>query len=58
MRKDDANPMSANGWLWAEYQLNGTPAYSLTNRGIGCVGCHAREQGPEHDFVRTFERQR
>lgn len=57
MRKDSASPMSANGWLWAEYQPDGTTAYSVTRRGSGCVGCHAREQGPGHDFVRTFERQ-
>lgn len=58
MRKDNANPLSANGWLWAEYHPDGTAAISATRQGSACVGCHSREQGPEHDFVRTFERQR
>jgi hypothetical protein len=58
MRKESANPLSANGWLWAEYHTDGTVAVSVTKQGSGCVGCHALEQGPQHDFVRTFERQR
>lgn len=56
--KDSANPLSANGWLWAEHAPDGAPAFSVTRRGVGCVECHSREQGPAHDFVRTFERQR
>jgi hypothetical protein len=57
MHKDSANPSAAHGWLWAEYRPDGSTAHSLTNRGIGCIDCHARDQGPVHDFVRTFERQ-
>lgn len=56
--KDSRNPLAANGWLWAEYKPDGTTAISLTRQGSGCIGCHSREQGPQHDFVRTFERQR
>jgi len=55
--KDRTNSLSANGWLWGEYYPDGGTAYSVTARGSGCTGCHAREQGPQHDFVRTFERQ-
>lgn len=58
MYKDATNPLAGNGWLWAEYQPNGNILFSLTTRGSGCKGCHEREQGPQHDFVRTFERQR
>ena len=58
MLKDPAHPLSANRWLWAEYRPDGTIAFSVMSRGSGCVGCHSREQGPQHDFVRTFERQR
>lgn len=58
MYKDTANPFAGNGWLWAEYQPNGSVLFSITTRGSGCKGCHEREQGPQHDFVRTFERQR
>ncbi len=56
--KDQNNPLAGNGWLWAEYQPDGGVMFSITNRGSGCTACHAREQGPQHDFVRTFERQR
>lgn len=56
--KDSQNPLAANGWLWAEYRPDGTTAISVTQHGGGCIGCHSREQGPQHDFVRTFERQR
>jgi hypothetical protein len=57
MYKDSTNTFAANGWLWAEYMPDGSPVFSLTGRGSGCVGCHAREQGPQHDYIRTFERQ-
>jgi hypothetical protein len=56
--KDGANPLSGNGWLWAEYHPDGTVAFSVTNKGSGCIGCHSLEQGMQHDHVRTFERQR
>ncbi|MBI4534720.1 MAG: cytochrome P460 family protein [Ignavibacteriae bacterium] len=56
--KDRNNPLSGNGWLWAEYQPDGSTAISVTTRGSGCVSCHSREQGPQNDYVRTFERQR
>lgn len=56
--KDKDNPLAGNGWLWAEFQPNGSTFISLTRKGVNCTGCHAREQGPPHDFVRTFERQR
>lgn len=56
--KDRQSPLSSNGWLWAEYQPNGSVAISVNNRGSGCIACHSREQGPQNDFVRTFERQR
>lgn len=56
--KDSNNPLAGNGWLWAEYEPNGNVRFSITTRGVNCTGCHAREQGSQHDFVRTFERQR
>lgn len=56
--KDRSNPLSNEGWLWAELRTDGTAAFSMQNRGNGCVSCHAREQGPQHDYIRTFERQR
>lgn len=58
MYKDRNNPLAGNGWLWAEFYPNGATFISMTQRGAGCTGCHALEMGPQHDFVRTFERQR
>ena len=55
--KDRNNPLAGNGWLWAEIRPDGTPFISLTLGGRNCTGCHARERGPQNDFVRTFERQ-
>ena len=55
--KDRSNALAANGWLWAEYSPTGNVVYSLTRSGGGCIGCHSFEQGPQNDFVRTFERQ-
>ncbi len=55
--KDSGNPLAGNGWLWAEYYPNGNVLFSISTRGSGCVPCHSREQGPQHDFIRTFERQ-
>ena len=56
--KDRTNPLAGNGWLWAEYQPDGGVMFSVMSRGSSCTGCHALDQGPRHDFVRTFERQR
>jgi Cytochrome P460 len=58
MYKDAASPLAGGGWLWAEFSPNGTPLYSISNRGSACTGCHGRERGPQNDLVRTFERQR
>ena len=58
MFRDRDNPMSGQGWLWAEYTPEGSVLVSLQNRGAGCTPCHARELGSRNDLVRTFERQR
>ena len=48
---------SGSGWQWAEFRTDGTVVYSISNRGGACIGCHSRQQGPQNDLVRTFERQ-
>jgi hypothetical protein len=58
MVRDRDNPLSGQGWLWAEYTPEGTVLVPMRNRGVGCTPCHAREQGLRNDLVRTFERQR
>jgi hypothetical protein len=57
MRKDSANALAGNGWLWAEYYPDGRVAISVERAGSACVGCHSLEQGLQNDLVRTFERQ-
>lgn len=56
--KDRSNSLAGNGWLWAEYQPNGMVAFSVAAMGNGCISCHMRDQGVQHDLVRTFERQK
>ncbi len=58
MVKDRTNPLAGSGWLWAEYGPSGSVAYPVSSRGGACTSCHLRENGPENDLVRTFERQR
>ena len=56
MRKADGSTSGA-GWQWAEYRPDGTVVYSIAGRGGVCTECHSRQQGPQNDLVRTFERQ-
>jgi hypothetical protein len=58
MVRDRAHSASGQGWLWAEYTPAGNILFSISSRGSGCISCHSREQGPQNDLVRTFERQR
>ena len=58
MVKDSGNPKAGNGWLWAEYGVTGSVTYSVDDGGRACTSCHRREQGPQNDLVRSFERQR
>lgn len=58
MVKDSTNGLAGNGWLWAEYTPSGSTAFPVSRRGNGCISCHQREAGPQHDLVRSFERQR
>lgn len=57
MMKDSGNALAGDGWLWAEYGPTGSVTFSVSNRGSACTSCHRREQGPQNDLVRTFERQ-
>ena len=58
MVKDAGNSLAGNGWLWAEYSPTGSVVFSINSRGNACTSCHLREQGPQNDLVRSFERQR
>ena len=53
MKKDANNTLSASGWLWSEYGLDGSVVYSLGKKGAGCTGCHSG--GTHRDLVKTFD---
>ncbi len=53
MKKAPSDPSAANGWLWAEYALDGTAVYAINQKGGSCTGCHS--DTPNRDFVRTFD---
>lgn len=58
MYKAPGDRLAASGWVWAEFSPSGSVMYSVNNQGRACTSCHLLEQGPRHDSVRTFERQR
>ena len=41
MMKLPSSRYNSAGWLWTEIETNGTPRFSITSRGSGCIGCHA-----------------
>lgn len=53
IKKDPPHEDAGNGWLWAEYNTDGSPAYSVSNKGVSCIGCHS--DTPNRDLVRTFD---
>lgn len=53
MKKDLSSNSAASGYLWAEYQTNGTVVFSAAKAGSGCIGCHS--ESPNRDLVRTFD---
>jgi hypothetical protein len=59
MYKSSANVLAGNSWLWAEFKPDGPVDYSIRNRRADCISCQLScEQGPQNNFVRTFERER
>ncbi len=53
MKKAPADINAKDGWLWAEYQLDGTPVVSIEEKGTRCINCHS--EIPHRDLVRTFD---
>jgi hypothetical protein len=53
IKKAPADVNEGSGWLWAEYQLDGTPVATLEGRGSQCIDCH--NDAPNRDLVRTFD---
>jgi hypothetical protein len=53
MKKDPSNANASNGWVWGEFNTDGTTAYSVSNNGAACVSCHSGT--PNRDLTRTFD---
>ena len=53
IKKSPTDPSAANGWLWAEYALDGTAVISINQKGTSCTNCHSEK--PNRDLVRTFD---
>lgn len=52
MYKDSLHPQQAFGWVWGEYEVNGTPLITLNSRGNICTSCH---QSNSRDMTRLFD---
>jgi hypothetical protein len=53
IKKDPSNGNAASGWIWAEFNTDGSAHYSTGKKGDGCTGCHSTS--PNRDLVRTFD---
>ncbi len=53
MKKDPANDYAGNGWLWAEFNPDGSTAFGIEKKGDGCISCHSGT--PNRDLTRTFD---
>ncbi len=53
MKKDPSNENAGSGWLWAEFNTDGSAAFSTGKKGDGCISCHSGS--PNRDLTRTFD---
>ena len=53
MKKDAANVNAASGWVWAEYNTDGSVKTSVADKGSQCVSCHS--QTNNRDLTLAFD---
>ncbi|MDQ3110916.1 MAG: cytochrome P460 family protein [Bacteroidota bacterium] len=53
MKKDKKSKFANEGWLWAEYNQDGTVIYNVKEKGSACISCHSAS--PNRDHVRSFD---
>lgn len=53
MKKDPSNGNAGSGWVWAEFNTDGSAAFSTGKKGNGCISCHSGS--PNRDLTRTFD---
>ena len=53
MKKDPSDGNAGSGWIWAEFNTDGSAKFSTGKKGDGCISCHSTS--PHRDLVRTFD---
>lgn len=53
MKKDPGNDDAASGWIWSEYEPDGTVFYSISSQGDQCTACHSTSAN--RDLTKTFD---
>ena len=53
MKKESGNDNAAEGWLWSEYDPDGSVVIGVSKKGTSCTGCHGGS--PNRDLTRTFD---
>jgi hypothetical protein len=53
IKKDPSNSLAENGYVWGEYNIDGTVVHSANEKGNTCIGCHSTS--PNRDFIRVFD---
>lgn len=53
MKKDPSNKNAGSGWIWAEFNPDGSVFFNTNKKGSSCTGCHSGS--PSRDLTRTFD---
>lgn len=53
MEKAGNNSAAGSGYLWAEFNADGSAVFSTSKKGNGCISCH--DNSGNRDLVRLFE---
>ncbi len=52
MKKDSASASTGANWLWSEIRPDLNVAFSVSNKGSSCTGCHSMNS---RDYSRIFD---
>lgn len=53
IRKDPTNSLAGSGYVWGEYNIDGSVVHSANEKGSTCIGCHSIS--PNRDLIRVFD---
>lgn len=53
MKKEAGNESTESGYLWAEFNTDGSTKFSTSKNGDGCISCHSGSLN--RDLIRTFD---